>query len=391
MKRLRGAHLYALDAAVAVLVTAVYVGFVREADSLGEPAFHGPFWLGLLIAVAAGVPLAVRRRLPVPAFGLVVAALTAASLLDLTREVWLPAAAAAYAVGLCEPIRRAVAVLAAGLVVAGVSVLLSEAVVTPSGGWAEAAGVALLVLLCSGTGGAAGCVVRNRRAEVVARERRRAGQAVAEERLRIARELHDIVSHNLSLIAVKAGVAAHVAEADPREAQSALKVIEETSRSALAEMRRTLGVLRTPADLPLGPAPGLGDLQDLAAQAEAAGVAVDLAVQDAEGLAEGQELTVYRIVQEAVTNAVKHAAPTRCAVRVAATAGEVRIEVADEGRTEEDPVPAPASAGELTGGHGLLGMRERVMMYGGSFAAGPRDEGGFTVSVRLPREEGGGR
>ncbi|MCX4906351.1 sensor histidine kinase [Streptomyces sp. NBC_00878] len=203
----------------------------------------------------------------------------------------------------------------------------------------------------------------------------------------MARELHDIVSHNLSLIAVKAGAAGHVAEADPREARAALKVIEETSRSALAEMRRTLGVLRTEG-APLGPVPDLDDLGSLTAEAGRAGVEVDLTLHAPEGLTEGTQLTIYRIVQEALTNAVRHAAPTRCRVVVETDAREIRIDIEDEGPPSVLSVPpAPRRAvGELPGGHGLLGMRERATMYCGSFKAGPRPEGGFAVPVRLPVE-----
>jgi signal transduction histidine kinase len=241
--------------------------------------------------------------------------------------------------------------------------------------------VAGLVLLVIGGAWGMGFTVRGRRTEAARELRRRSERALDEERLRIARELHDIVSHNLSLIAVKAGVAGHVAEADPREARAALKVIEETSRSALVEMRRTLGVLRT-VGAPLGPVPDLDGLDSLAAEAHRAGVDVDLTVHATEGLAEGTQLTIYRIVQEALTNAVRHAAPTNCQVRVEADAREIRIDIADEG-----PPSTPGQiVRELPGGHGLLGMRERAMMYGGTFEAGPRPEGGFAVSVRLPAE-----
>ncbi|MFD0625060.1 sensor histidine kinase [Streptomyces sanglieri] len=264
-------------------------------------------------------------------------------------------------------------------------------------------GVAGLVVLVIGGSWGAGRMVRGRRADALRHERRRSQRAVEEERLRIARELHDIVSHNLSLIAVKAGVAGHVADADPQEARDALKIIEETSRSALAEMRRTLGVLRgqgasfgadaplgrgasfgADASLgrgaPLGPVPDLGSLDALGVEAGRAGTDIRFAVHGTEGLAEGARVAVYRIVQEAVTNVVRHASPTRCRVTVAADAREIRIDVVDEG----PPVGRRRVGRELPGGHGLLGMRERAMMYGGGFEAGPRPEGGFAVSVRLP-------
>ncbi|MFF8613035.1 sensor histidine kinase [Streptomyces sp. NPDC015350] len=372
-----------LDIVAALLLTAVYVGFARMDSGDGQAHYTGPFWLGCLIAAGVGLPVAVRRRRPLLALAAVLAALAAASLLDIVREPYVAAGLGAYAVGLVEPARRSVPALAVASAVAGGAVYLGEAVITPSEDLRGAVGVAGAAVLVTGGFWGAGFVVRERRAGALRDERRRAERAVAEERLRIARELHDIVSHNLGLIAVKAGVAGHVADADPQEARAALKIIEETSRSALAEMRRTLGVLRsrdTPPDTPLGPVPDLGRLDELAVDAGRAGTDVRFAVHGTEGLAEGLRVTVHRIVQEAVTNVVRHASPTRCRVAVEADAHEIRIDVTDEG-----PPPDRRGPGHgLPGGHGLLGMRERVMMYRGSFAAGPRPEGGFAVSVRLP-------
>ncbi|MGV9883793.1 sensor histidine kinase [Streptomyces sp. NPDC003006] len=381
MKPKRQGHLYALDLAAALALTAVYIGFARQTADDGQPAYTGPFWLGCLIASAVGLPIAVRRCWPLAALGAVLAALATASLLDIPREPYAAAGLAAYLVGAAEPARRSVPALAVTLPVACGAVYLGEAVVTPAEDWRGAVGLAGLVLLVIGGAWGVGFIARGRRAGTAREQRRRSERALDEERLRIARELHDIVSHNLSLIAVKAGVAAHVAEADPCEARAALKVIEETSRSALAEMRRTLGVLRTEG-APLGPAPGLDHLDALAAEANRAGVDVDLTVHATKGLAEGTQLTVYRIVQESLTNAVRHAAPTRCQVTVEADEREIRIDIADEGR----PPALGQPVRELPRGHGLLGIRERAMMYGGSFEAGPRPEGGFAVSVRLPTE-----
>ncbi|MER5442350.1 sensor histidine kinase [Streptomyces sp. NPDC002790] len=381
MKPTGGRHLCVLDLAVALALTALYVSFARMTSDDGQPGYSGPPWLGWLIAVAVGLPIAVRRRWPLPVLGIVLAALVGASLLDITREPYTAAGLATYLVGLAEPARRSVAALVGALAVAGGAVCLGEAVVTPAEDWRGAVGVAGLVWLVIGGASGAGFIVRGHRAESVREQQRRAERALDEERLRIARELHDIVSHNLGLIAVKAGVAGHIARTDPQEARAALKVIEETSRSALAEMRHTLGVLRTDG-APLGPAPSLRNLDALAAEAQRAGVEVDLTVCGAEALAAGTQLTIHRIVQEAVTNAVRHAAPTRCRVAIDADPHEIRIDVADEG----PPADHPRLNRALPGGHGLLGMRERVMMYGGSFVAGSRPEGGFAVSVRLPAD-----
>jgi signal transduction histidine kinase len=165
----------------------------------------------------------------------------------------------------------------------------------------------------------------------------------------------------------------------PDEAQDALRVIESTSRTALAEMRQMLGVLRSGVDAAqLAPAPGLTGLQTLISRAEPAGVTVDLDVRGTDRLPEGVALSVYRIVQEALTNVVRHAAPARCRVSVVLGRGEVHVEVTDDGPGTRVLPP------DRRAGHGLIGMRERVLMYGGSFHAGPRPEGGFGVSARLP-------
>ncbi len=174
----------------------------------------------------------------------------------------------------------------------------------------------------------------------------RACGAVLDERSRIARELHDIVAHSIGVIAVKAGVANHVMRAQPEEAENALRDIETTSRGALAEMRQLLGVLRA-EPVELGAPPRVAGLPDLAARAETAGVRVELTVDGVGALPEGLDLTVYRIVQEALTNVTKHAAPASCRVVINGDGREVRVEVTDDGTR--------VSSGE--GGHGLVGMR----------------------------------
>jgi signal transduction histidine kinase len=251
----------------------------------------------------------------------------------------------------------------------------------------------VLVWLVVGAAWAAGRVARERRARAARRDRRLAEEALAEERLRIARELHDIVSHSLSVIVVKAAVANHVAEARPQETRDAIQAIEQTGREALTEMRRALGVLRgetagqrtrESGSAKTAPPPGLDDLPALIQRAEQAGVRTELRTQLAVGLPVGTALAVYRIVQEALTNVVKHAGDgTHCQVTITVDSrGEVRIEVADDGAGN----PAASDRAELSGGHGLVGMRERVMMYGGALTAGPRPGGGFAVSARLPPE-----
>jgi signal transduction histidine kinase len=203
-----------------------------------------------------------------------------------------------------------------------------------------------------------------------------ARRAVAEERLRIAQELHDVVAHSVSVIAVQSGVGAVVADGQPGEARKALAAIEGTSRAALEELRRLLGVLRHD-DEPQGslaPLPGLADLDGLLAEAAKAGLAVGLRVEGIRPqVPPGVDLSAYRIVQEALTNVVKHAGPAQAQVVVRYGDQEVTTEVTDDGRG----AAALAGAGRAGSGHGLIGMGERVALFDGDLEVGPRPAGGF--------------
>jgi signal transduction histidine kinase len=210
-----------------------------------------------------------------------------------------------------------------------------------------------------------------------------ARRAVADERLRLARELHDVVAHAMSVIAVQSGVGAHVADTRPKEAVKALAAIEATSRAALEELRRLLGVLRQDSEPQgdLAPLPGLGDLDGLLAEVGKAGLAVKLQVRGTRPpLPAGVDLSAYRIVQEALTNVVKHAGPARAQVVVGYRDQEVTVEVTDDGGGTMTSV----SDGRVGSGHGLIGMRERVAAFGGDLEIGPCPGGGFRVAARLP-------
>jgi signal transduction histidine kinase len=219
------------------------------------------------------------------------------------------------------------------------------------------------------------------RASLLERERdEEAQRAVAEERLRIAQELHDVVAHSMGVIAVQAGVGAHVIDNDPAEAKRSLEAISRTSRSTLSEIRRMLGVLREDDGAEYAPAPGLADLDRLVRDVRSAGVDVDVALAGTRcELPPGVDFTAYRIVQEALTNVLKHAGPARATVTIGYEPDALAVEVADDGRG--------VNGRAVGGGHGLMGMRERVSVYGGSFEAGPRNGGGFRVAVRLPYGE----
>ncbi|MEV4379204.1 sensor histidine kinase [Streptosporangium sp. NPDC049644] len=360
----------------AVAAAGYAVALLLFAAEVPDPAV--PAWAEYLVLAGMTLPLAVRRLWPLTVFCAVLATSLASVLLGLVHDRFAAAAFAIYMVALTRHRPRGEPTLAIG-VCSAVAVLLLSVAGAP-GPSPDIPGVLLGGVAFIGGAWIAGRVVRERRAHAMRSAEQLADRAVTEERLRIARELHDVVAHSMSLIAVKAGIANHVAAARPEEAADALRVIEATSRSALTEMRRLLGVLRSDLDAGpgLAPSPGLTDLAALAGQAAMAGVQVELDVR-ATGLPEGVELSVYRIVQEALTNVVRHAAPARCRVSVEASAGEVRVEVADDGPGER---MLPGGRG-----HGLVGMRERVAVYGGSLTAGRRPEGGFGISARMPYGE----
>jgi signal transduction histidine kinase len=217
---------------------------------------------------------------------------------------------------------------------------------------------------------------RERRAALAERERDLAArEAVVEERARIARELHDVIAHNVSMMVVQAGAERRVV--DESSTREVLETVEQIGRSALTEMRRLVGMLRSDGDDLLAPQPGLDDLPTLVTQVREAGLPVELVVEgDRRTLPVGIELSGYRIVQEALTNALKHAGDARAEVRVHYRPDSLELEIVDDGNEQ------PASA--QGGGHGLVGMRERVALYGGRLDAGRRVNGGFAVRVLLP-------
>jgi signal transduction histidine kinase len=221
---------------------------------------------------------------------------------------------------------------------------------------------------------------RERRAQLAERERDLAArEAVVEERARIARELHDAIAHNVSMMVVQAGAERRVLAEEQSSTREVLQTIEGVGRNALTEMRRLVGMLRSDGSDPLAPQPRLDDLATLVTQVREAGLPVELHVEgEPRDLPVGIELSAYRIVQEALTNALKHAGDAHASVNVRYGADSLELEIVDDG----PGAPAPSPAG--SGGHGLAGMRERVALYGGSLDAGRRPSGGFAVRVLLP-------
>jgi signal transduction histidine kinase len=221
----------------------------------------------------------------------------------------------------------------------------------------------------------------NRRRRVRHDREGAARDAVAEERARIAREMHDAVAHAMSVMVVQAGAARIVMDRDPEQATAALQRIEDTGRSGLAEMRRLLGILGSDEEASLAPQPGLERLDDLLETARETGLPVEAMVEgNPRELPPGVDLTAYRVVQEALTNALKHAGQAHARVVLRYDEEALELEIADDGR-------GPLPDGTHLRGRGLIGMRERVALFGGSLETGARPGGGFVVRARIPLRE----
>ncbi|NUP50119.1 MAG: sensor histidine kinase [Catenulispora sp.] len=258
------------------------------------------------------------------------------------------------------------------------SVVLADTAATMWNGFPVDQYAELAVALSAVVAWTIGGSIRERDAHAEALRAQATAQAVTSERLRIARELHDMVAHSTGLVALQAGAASRCIQTQPLEARKALTAIELTSRETLAGLRRMLTALREADPDPArpGPAAGLADVERLAAATAEAGVEVDVRwAGRPRRLPPEIDLSAFRIIQEAVTNVVRHARVPACRVSVDYGAQEVAIEVVDDGR---------GIAGSPVAGYGLVGMRERVGLLHGEFTAGPRPEGGFRVAARLP-------
>jgi signal transduction histidine kinase len=374
---------WALDAVLGTVFTLVgLAGMFGTSDA--NHVFRDPDALGVALALGTSLPFYVRRRAPLGS--LVTASVAAVLLLTLQYPASLQTQmllVSAYTIGAhAEGTKRVV-----GFVVIEIGVAITAAVGIPDSSTANVvvAGALYAAAFFFGTAMQSRRLYMEQaeeRAALLERERdEQARRAVADERLRIAQELHDVVAHSMGVIAVQAGVGAHVIDTDPAEAKRSLDAISTTSRSTLTEIRRLLGVLRADEHGGYQPAPGLGDLDRLVADVEGAGLPVVVHVDGARlDVPPGVDLTAYRIVQEALTNALKHAGRASAVVTVAYEPGAVRVEVVDDGRG--------VNGRAIGGGHGLVGMRERVGVYGGSLEAGPVTGGGFRVRARLPYGDG---
>lgn len=374
------AGLQRIDAVVAVAVLLSLTTPVL----LGGPPHGDPPAAILAFGAGAALPLAVRRRWPVAAVVAVVASTVMAEVLGIS---FTPMASnASPSIGLAM-----YTVAAAFDRRFSLTVLSVVVVVTFSAAWiatfaypSEDANAVHTVAALAGW--LVGDAVRTRRAyraDLADRQRREANErtrrAVAEERLQISREVHDVISHNLSVIAVRSGVGRMLFDTQPDQARAALLEVETVSRNALTELRRLLDAVRDRKPS-RSPTPRLDDLPELVDQVAASGVQVTLETRGAPAtLRSTLELSAYRIVQEALTNVVKHVGRTRARVVVEHSDDAIVVEVTDDGRA--DRVQQAATPGE---GWGIVGMRERAALFGGTVDAGPRPEGGFRVSARLP-------
>ncbi|MGW2613569.1 sensor histidine kinase [Streptomyces sp. NPDC001500] len=404
-QRLRQAdrtHPWVLDTAIVVLVFLMFClpdlihGGVDDGDSprrLRVAFTHLPV-VGML-ALQAGLvlPLLWRRRKPAVAFGVIAAVFVLQWSLGAALRADIALFIALYSLALHGRLRELSYACAAMAVAMGLVAVRVSSVVS--------VGDALFFLLSTATAALAlGMMVRIRRAQLAGlRERaarleierdQRSRLATATERTRVAREMHDIVGHNLSVIITLADAGAYATDIQPERGKEALRLIGDTGRQALGELRRVLGVLREAGGDPTGgpelsPQPGILDLGALCATVRAAGLEVVYRTSgDVDALDSGVQLTVYRIVQEALTNTLKHAAPdTRVHLAILVEDSRLTIRVQDTG---PDTSPGPPNEE----GHGLVGMRERAALYGGNVSAGPTAGGGWSVEAVLDLRPGSG-
>jgi signal transduction histidine kinase len=362
------------------LTLTLLIGLQAVGSAVDHGADEGKALVGALFGLVVTLPVAFRRRAPL--IGLVVVMAGAiATPVDLSFQASM--VVLLYTIGSTRSWETTIAAVGGVVVTGAVYAAAGGSDIGGVAGLALIAVVAASVGLYVGTRRASMKTLRER-AEQLAREQELlAERAVAEERVRIAQELHDVVAHNVSLIVVQAqalGVTAH----DER-VREATDDIAELGRKTMTEMHRTLKLLRAGADdaAPFEPQPGLGDLDELLSRSRAAGLDIDLTVAgQPRALPQSVDLSAFRIVQEALTNVVKHAGRAQTKVTLDYGAQALELTIVDDG------TGAPRNGSGGPGGHGLIGMRERAALFGGTLDAGPRDDRGFEVHASLPYGEG---
>ncbi|GAA4567087.1 sensor histidine kinase [Planotetraspora kaengkrachanensis] len=357
----------AVDAATAVIF-ATFMALMSQFARVTQPEARPPTAFGLALLVVCGLALALRRRNPLFTFTLAVG--TAVAYLGWRFAGW-PIYLGAFA-GLLALVSgvTAVRVWVPFATVGGVAMAVATG---PPEGWQPAPMITIAVVWAAVTVLAARATqVRRKLAEEEAAGR------VVEERLRIARELHDVLSHSLATISLQAGVGLHLVDDRPEQAREALQAIRQVSNDALAQARAALSVVRGPSEESRQAPPALADLGALVTSVRGAGLGVDLAVDlGSRAIPDVISATAYRIVQEALTNVMRHAGPgARARTHVGTVDGWLEIDVTDDGIGAAVPGRSP--------GHGLHGLAERARAVGGELQAGPASGGGFTLHARLP-------
>lgn len=385
-QRLRAQPWMVVDTVIAAALLAVLLGFAALGHAHHPPAHRIVLYV---LAPAASLPLAVRRRWPRTVFAVVLTASVAFGVLGSDISTVTGASYALYTVAVqADRTSSWLALVAAEAGVATSFGLIDRSTSNPVNG-AFTALIQLTIWIV-------GDSVRRHRGYTARLREQSLRQALADQRLQIARDLHDVIAHALSVIAVQAGVGSHLIATRPEQAASSLGAIQTTAREALSETRYLLGALREasqdPADL--APVPRIGDLSALIDQLSEAGLPVTLRVEGQPRMLPARvEHSAYRIVQEALTNVIKHARqPSAAAVVIRyRDDGDVLVEVADDGR---GPADGPRGGlgqperGQPETGSGLAGMRERSGLLGGELHAGPRAGGGYLVTARLPAQGG---
>ena len=366
---------WGLDIALAVVVTVVQLVATHAASSWWHHSGISPGWFGYLLLAVAGLVLTFRRQFPVVVLAVSLAATLLAGAIGHAGMIWL-ALIVAF-VGAVVAGRRLAAVASLVIGYAATCWPVWQVGRTGHTSVSAALGIAawLLVLL------AVAEFVRFRRRHAAELARNRADQLrrqASEERMRIARDLHDVVAHNISVINVQANTALHLMDRQPERAREALTAIHDVSRQALTELRSVLGVLRSDGDAaPRTPSPGLGQLDDLLSAVRRAGLEPRLRLRGEQSqLPAGVDLAAYRIVQEALTNAARHSASSAADVLVSYEADGILIQVDDVGPARSQTASQP--------GNGITGMTERARALGGRLSAGRRADGGFRVAAWLP-------
>ena len=344
----------------------------------------GPKVVFIIASLLWTLPLLLRRRFPFAApvftFAVQAAASAADPALGVETTALVALLLAFWVVGAENERGEAMAGAAIGFASIAVVAELDVRVGLENSVWGVILGSVVCVIAYALQQRAKRAADLEERASRLERElEERAHVAVLAERTRIARDLHDLVAHSVSLMTVQAGAARLLLPDDPPRAREPLLSVEETGREALADLRRLFGIVRSEeGDAALTPQPGLARLDALLEQTRTAGLPVEVAIEgERRLLSPGVDLTAYRIVQEALTNALKHAGPARAQVTIRYGREVLDLEITDDGRRTRN--------GEGTG-HGLVGMRERVTLYGGELEAGPRGRDGYAVRARLPIE-----